>query len=91
MTRQKWYAISLIPCPSVAIEDLGLRMGSTGTILHNSGRFPRISEDGIIFAAIGGTNPIKVFEVFFDYGMSADHNLERGDLSTRMRNPILKL
>lgn len=37
----------------------------------------KISEDGIIFAAIEGTNRIKVFEVFFDYGMSADHNLER--------------
>jgi ankyrin repeat protein len=36
-----------------------------------------IYEDGVIFAAIEGTNPIKVFEVFFDYGMSADYNLER--------------
>ena len=37
----------------------------------------RIYPDGVIFDAIEGTNPIKVFEVFFDYGMSADHNLER--------------
>jgi hypothetical protein len=36
----------------------------------------RIYEDEVILAAIGGTNPIKVFEVFFDYGMSVDYNLE---------------
>jgi hypothetical protein len=35
-----------------------------------------ICEDGVIFAAIEGTNAIKVFEVFFDYGMSADHILD---------------
>ncbi|KAH8648737.1 hypothetical protein BGZ60DRAFT_437537 [Tricladium varicosporioides] len=36
-----------------------------------------IGEDGVTFAAIDGTNPVKVFEVFFDYGMSVDHDLGR--------------
>ena len=37
----------------------------------------RIYEDGVIISAIEGTDPIKVFEVFFKYGMSANHNLDR--------------
>ncbi|KAN0098923.1 ankyrin repeat protein [Hyaloscypha variabilis] len=37
----------------------------------------RIYEDGVIIDAIEGKHPIKVFEVFFDYGMSANYNLDR--------------
>jgi ankyrin repeat protein len=37
----------------------------------------RIYEDGVILDAIEGKDPIKIFEVFFDYGMSANYNLDR--------------
>lgn len=37
----------------------------------------RIGEDFVIFNAIEGTDPIAIFQVFFDYGMSPNYNLER--------------
>lgn len=37
----------------------------------------QVYEDGVVYAAIEGRNPIEVFQVFFDYGMSPDYGLGR--------------
>ena len=37
----------------------------------------QVYEDGVVHTAIEGTNPIEIFKVFFDYGMSPDYGLGR--------------
>jgi hypothetical protein len=37
----------------------------------------RNHEDGVIHSALGGTNSVAIFEVFLEYGMSADQYMER--------------
>ena len=37
----------------------------------------RIHENGVVFAALEGSDALSVFKLFFDYGMEADYNLER--------------
>jgi ankyrin repeat protein len=37
----------------------------------------QVYEDGVVHTAIEGTNPIEIFQVFFDYGMSPDYGLGR--------------
>lgn len=36
-----------------------------------------VYENGVVFSALEGSDPLSVFKLFFEYGMEPDYNLER--------------